>query len=375
MFEELKKKILKSSLLWSVILVIAGLGLAGWNAMDAFYAATGYVDFTKLAPDQIKSQLVDVNLTESFGCYLETRERNTKTGREKITDLYYLIPTGDIYATDWRYMSAKVPASYENRMETLSENTLSGQAASEPVLLSGKIKKLDAEEYSYFKSYLSQAGFSDEEIEEATIPYYINVFASKTSMNIVYIALFALGAFLLIFGIFRIAKVAGGSSLKKLHKDIAAAGYSEPMVDSDYRSARSFDKKGTLKIGRLMTYYISGSDARAIPNSKIMWAYQNTVTHRTNGVKTGTTYNVMIFDEITPKGHTFPVANESIAQDMLTLINTMFPWVVVGYSDELKKLYNKDRSQFLQLRYNTCEHIAAEPSATPAEDSPVGGQP
>ena len=29
MFEELKKKILKSSLLWSIILIIAGLGLAG----------------------------------------------------------------------------------------------------------------------------------------------------------------------------------------------------------------------------------------------------------------------------------------------------------------------------------------------------------
>ena len=55
MFEELKKKIMKSSLLWSVILIIAGLGLAGWNAMNAFYAATGYADFTQLAPDRIKS--------------------------------------------------------------------------------------------------------------------------------------------------------------------------------------------------------------------------------------------------------------------------------------------------------------------------------
>lgn len=375
MFEELKKKILKSSLLWSIILLIAGLGLAGWNAMDAFYAATGYVDFTKLAPDQIKSQLVDVNLAESFGCYLEAYERNTKTGQERITHLYYLIPTGDIYAADWCYMSVKVPARYESEMETLTENTLAGQAASNPVLLSGKIKKLDAEDSSYFKSYLRQAGFTDEEIDEMTLPYYINVFASKISMNVVYIALFALGAFLLFFGIFRIAKVAGGSSLKKLRRDISAAGYSESMVDSDYRGARSFDKKGTLKMGRLMTYYISGSDARAIPNNKMMWAYQNTVTHRTNGVKTGTTYNVMIFDEITPKGHTFAVANESIAQDMLTLINTTLPWVVVGYSDELKKLYNKERSQFLQLRYNTCEHIAAEPSAAAAEDSPVGGQP
>ena len=79
MFEELKKKILKSSLFGSVILIIAGLGLAGWFALDAFHAATGYVDFTTLTPDQIKSQLVETDLMYNFGCYLEAWEKNTKT--------------------------------------------------------------------------------------------------------------------------------------------------------------------------------------------------------------------------------------------------------------------------------------------------------
>ncbi len=253
----------------------------------------------------------------------------------------------------------------------MTENTYN-ELLSDPVSFSGKLKKLDEEEYGYFKEFFTEIGMTEAEFAESTIPYYFNAFASKTSMNIMYIALFSIGAVLLIFGIFRIAKVVGGGSLKKLRKDIAASGYSESMVESDYRNAKSFDKGGTLKVGRLMTYYINGSDARAIPNSKIMWAYQNTVTHRTNGVKTGTTYNVMIYDEFTPKGHEFTVANESIAQDMLSLINTMLPWVVVGYSDELKKLYNKDRSQFLQLRYNTCEHTAAE---TDSGDSATCGQP
>lgn len=38
MFEELKKKALKSTLAWSIILIIGGVVLAGWNAMDAFYS-------------------------------------------------------------------------------------------------------------------------------------------------------------------------------------------------------------------------------------------------------------------------------------------------------------------------------------------------
>ena len=372
MFEELKKKILKSSLFGSVILIIAGLGLAGWFALDAFHAATGYVDFTTLTPDQIKSQLVETDLMYNFGCYLEAWEKNTKTNITKTTHYYYIILTGDEYATDYRYMSVKVPASFGSKMDTITENTYNG-TTSTPLHLAGKIKKLDAEELSYFKSFLSEGGLTDADITESMLPYYIEVYGSPESMNVMFILLFSVGAFLLIFGIFRIAKVAGGSSLKKLRKDIANAGYTESAADSDYRNARSFDKKGALKIGRLMTYYINGSDARAIPNGKIMWAYQNTVTHRTNGVKTGTTYNVMIYDEITPKGHTFSVANESIAQDILNLLNTSFPWVVVGYSDELKKLYNKDRSQFLGLRYNTCEHTAVEPSVQ--DESATSGQP
>lgn len=232
MFEELKKKILKSSLLGSIILIIAGLGLAGWNAMDAFYAATGYVDFTQLAPEQIKSQLVEVDLTESLGCYLEAYETNTKTHQSRTTHYYYIILTGDANTLDYRFMSAKVPASFGNDMDTITEN-FTNQILSDPLYLCGKIKKLDAEEYGYFKEYLIELGLPEDEVAESTLPYYINCFASKTSMNVMYLLLFGVGAFLLIWGIARVVNAASGSSLKKLRKDIANAGYSESTIDSD----------------------------------------------------------------------------------------------------------------------------------------------
>lgn len=369
MFAELKSKILKSTIVVYLLIIIAGLGLAGWNALDAYYSVTGYVDFKQLTPEQIKSQLVKVDLTENFGSYMKAEEKNTKTGSRRTTDYYYVIWTGDDNATDWRYMTIKVPASYGSKMDEMAENTYA-EVMSDPITFYGKIKKLDNEEYTYFKDYMKEGGLTDADIETLTLPYYISAFKSPVSMNSMYIILFVAGMALLIWGIFLLAKVTGGSSVKKLRQDIAAAGYTEAAVESDYRAAQSYDKKGTLKVGRLMTYYIQGPNARAIPNSKMMWAYQTTVTHRTNGVKTGTTYNIMVFDEITPKGHTFAVANESIAKDILTQINATLPWVVVGYSDELKKLYNKDRSQFLQLRYNTCEHVAVDPVADqPTPDS------
>lgn len=361
MFAEFKSKILKGSILLCILSIVIGLGLAGWNAMDAFYSVTGYKDFTQLKPEEIKSQLVKVDLTENFGCFMEQRSKNTKTNAVKTTHLYYIIWTGDDNAEDWRYMAIKVPARYEKQMDAMTTNTYN-EIRSEAIPFTGKIKKLDDKEYSYFKDFLKELGMTDADISAMTLPYYID-YGSQGAMTALYVGLFGVGMVLMIYGIFRLAKSAGGSSLKKLRQDITAAGYTEAAVEADYRDAQSYDKKGILKVGRLMTYYILGSDARAIPNNKIMWAYQTTITHRTNGVKTGTTYNVMIFDELTPKGHTFAVANESISKEMLTQIATTLPWVVVGYSDELKKLYNKDRSQFLQLRYNTCEHTAVEPSA------------
>ena len=109
-----------------------------------------------------------------------------------------------------------------------------------------------------------------------------------------------------------------------------------------------------------MTYFILGADVRAIPNNKMVWAYMNTVTHRTNGIKTGTTYNVQIETE-GAGSFSIGMDKEQMALDMLQRINETLPWVVVGYSDELKTLYRKNYAEFLSLRYNTCEHYAVEP--------------
>lgn len=361
MFEELKKRTLKGTLAWSIILILVGIGLAGWNAMDAFHVVTGFVDFTALEPDEISNQVVKIELSNNLGgCYLEEYSKNTRTNVTTTTNYYYLITTGNDASTDWRIMSIKVPAKDGAQLDAILETLASG-GTPEPVTFYGKIKKLSSEDLYYFKSTFTSEGVSEEDIAADTLPYYISAFALPPAIaGGFYVVLFAAGVLLLIYGIYRIASAASGSALKKLHRDIADAGYTDASIEADFRSAKPFDKKGTLKVGKLMTYYTAGSIPRALPNAKMMWAYQNTVTHRTNGVKTGTTYNVMVYGETAPKGLTFPVANEAVAQDMLNHFNATLPWVVVGYSDELKKLYNKDRSQFLGLRYNTCEHTAVD---------------
>lgn len=361
MFESLKKKAFKKVLTSSIIFIIIGLALAIFMGKHAFYAVFGYATFEDLEPDQIHNQLVDMSVTQAFDSFMYEEEVNSDTGRRiSITAYYYAIYSGgENLDLDYAIMAVKVPSAYYDTMEDIADYYYENEDFySTPLHLSGEIKKMDKEELQYFKEYL---GFTDAEFNEYCIPYYVNVFRNKTSENIMAILIFGAGIVLIAVGIIRIMRFATGSSLKKLKEDLAAVGCSDATAESDYNSAVSYVKNGDIKIGRLFTYYMSGSSPRAIPNTKLIWAYQVTTTHRTNGIKTGTTYSVMLYVDDSRNSVTLHMPNESITLEALNKINQTFPWVVVGFSDELKKMFNKDRPQFMALRYNTVEHVAVEP--------------
>ena len=361
MLEELKKKSFKSSLVLSIILAIAGLAMAIWQAPNVFYVLTGYVQFESLEVDEIKNQLVRIDVDTVFDYYLEEYSENTKTHHRTTTNVYYITWTGDEYATDYRYITIKVPAKYQNRMDEIKHDT-ENSIYSSALTLSGKIKKLSAEDYGYFEEYfVDGVGFSQEDFESSTSPYYINVFVDPASQNGVYLVVFFGGIVLIAYSIFRMIKASTGGYLKNFQKSYLQAGYTEAAIDSDMNSAVNYLKKDTIKLGRLCIYDLQSTTPMAIPVNKILWAYQNTTTHRTNGIKTGVTYSINIYSEGRSKVQIISVPDETTAQNILQDIDSRYPWVVVGYTEDLKKMFFKDHNQFLQLRYNTVEHTTVEP--------------
>lgn len=353
MFESLKKKSLKSSLALTIILAVIGIALAAWFAVGTWYVVTGYVSFTELEPDEISNQWVALNLEDNWGSFAEATETNSNTNISKTVSLYYIILTGDDYSTDFRYMAVNVPADYRKTMDQMADNG----SYSDPVFLSGRIRKMDDDIYRYFKEYMLDGGLTEEEFEQYTIPYYIKVFPNERMENICTVAAFLSGVLLILLAVIRLVKAAGGGYLKKLKADIASIGISELSAESDWNTAAEISKG--VKVGRLFTYYMEGSKPRAIPNTRILWCYQNTTTHRTNGIKTGTTYSVMIWVDGWKNAANIGMPNEATAQAMLQRYSAQFPWIVLGYSDELRKMYNNNRAQFMQLRYNTMDHSAA----------------
>lgn len=322
-------------------------------------------NFEDLEPDEIKDQNVKVGVTVNIGCFREEWEENTSTHKRKTTYLYYVIPTGDeiaYYTDEYRYMAIKVPAKYKQQMEKITNDNLQQEFA-DPLYFVGHIRELGSAEYSSFKRAWRYAGETDEWIEENTIPYYIEVTGTSifTGSDVLYVILLVGAGLLVLWGVVRIIKATGGGYVKAFTKDIESAGYTETTAFSDLNRAFSFNGD-SIKVGRLLFFYgMNDTVPRAIPVSKILWAYQNTTTHRTNGVKTGTTYSLMIYVDGNKAATTINVPSEAVAQGVLQQMNIMYPWVVIGYSDEIKKIFNKDRAQFLQLRYNTVEHTVVEP--------------
>lgn len=352
MFESLKKKSIKNSLVLTILLAAVGIGLAAYFALGAWYVVTGYVPFVDLDPDEISNQWVALNLEENWGAFADYSETNSNTHRSKTISIYYIILAEDDYS-DFRYMAVEVPAAYEDRMEQMARRGAYGN----PLFLSGRIRKMDNDIYRYFKEFMMDGGLTDEEFEQYTLPYYIEVFPNEMYENIVTAAAFLLGVLLIALAVFRLVRAMNGSYLKKLKADIASIGVSEFSVESDWNMAVEICKG--IKVGRLFTYYMEGSKPRAIPNSKVLWIYQNTTTHRTYGVKTGTTYSIMIWVDGWKNAANLGMPNETTAQEMLKRFSAQFPWIIVGYSDELRQMYTKDRARFMQLRYYTVDHNAA----------------
>lgn len=351
MFDKLKKKSIKKSLVSVILLVLIGVVLIALEFSNFISLLNGHVKFESLAPDEINEDLiVDATINVNFGCFAEYYEENTDTHVTRTTDLYYVIWTGDEDDEDFRYMGIKVPVSDENAMEAMAEATYYYEEC-DPIEYSGAINKMNDEEYKYFKEYFLESGFTEDELDEWILPYYINVGALTGGSAVTVYVILGIGVLLVILGIIRLIMAITGGSLKTFKKELEAAGFSETDVEFDYEGATVFDEKNGIRIGRKLTYFMSGSKPHAIPNDKLVWAFQRTTTHRTNGIKTGTTYEVVL-NNYDKKEYHINVAKENISLEVLQYINQTMPWVVVGYNDDLNKLYRKDYQNFLGLCYN-----------------------
>lgn len=351
MFEQLKKNSVKKSLAPAILLLVIGLLLGGFQIPNVIALLKGHQQFEELTPYEIKSNMiVDVDLSVNLGAFIEEWEENTTTHVTKTTDMWYVIWTGyEDDMDDYRFMGIKVPASEISKMDAMCDAYYYGEYF-EPIRYSGTIQKMDKEELSYFEDFFLESGMTEAEMEDWLLPYYINVGALTGGSAITVWVFVVIGLILIAIGVLILILAMSGSKLKTFKKEMEAMGISENEVEYEYESSREFGKGTDIRIGRRLIFYMMGSTPHVLLKDKLVWAYQNTTTHRTNGIKTGTTYSVVL-NTIEKKTVHLGVASEAQAMNILQYISQDMPWAVVGYSDDIRRLYNGDFQNFLQMLY------------------------
>lgn len=351
MFEYLKKKSIKSSIPAFIIMLVIGLGLCAYQFSNVVSAIRGHAVLSEQKPENIKEgMVVDADIEANNGAFMEIY--NTTGGKKNTTALYYIISIDA--DNNPPYMAVRVPVSMEDDMEAMADNTFSGKF-SEPIHISGTVKEMNSSTQKYFISYMKEFGFTEQEVKDMMVPYYISHGKTGDMMNEMVYIIFGIGAVLTIWSIIYMFRVMQGSKLKKIRKEIADAGYSEEQVDADWASASEVLVNGVMKIGQVFTF-INDDVPHAVKKENLVWAYMKTTTHKTNGITTGTTYSVIMFTKDN-KEYPVGVKDESTARYVLDEMGKRMPWMLLGYDDELRRCYKRNINEFLDIRYNKVEKI------------------
>ena len=343
MFQELKSRILKKRLASIIILGVLGIicialftpkQLAKMNRKNIYYAKANEIAKTKEA----KIEIDKYNLYGIFS--VEEDSKRTKA-------YYCLVLIGD---DEPAFMAVKVDSKYESKLDKISDEYTdldNGIDSDERTVIKaeGTISRMSSEELRYFSQYIDQFEFDLDEYGIETCEYCLDGTKNDSSLFFIF-----LGIILVVIAVIMLILGLSGSGVKKLEKQLEETGM-KYAVEMDYASAVTMGKSRNMMVGNRFSYYIRGFKVDIIENDKIVWTYTKRIKHRTNGIPTGSTYSVLIYT-IDKKKKEIAFRNEAECNEVVDTYGRISQRIILGYTDELMTMYNRDFERFLSISYN-----------------------
>ena len=305
---------------------------------------TGGKNLQRMSGTELYNKIAYCDIDLVYDCFAEY-----VTSSGVVYD-YYVIPYGES-----GFIGICVPEEKAKQMDDICEATweyLVGDAKSpsQTVTVKGNVRPMDGDELYYYKEWFRAMEYSDSERQEVAADYVLEDGKFADGISPVRVYLMAAGSLILIiWSIVLLLKALSGKYLKDIKKDFEQSGVPESQIASDYQSARVINKD--IRIGRLFTYNAVSTSPRAYLNRNMAWIYMYRTKHYTNGLYTGSSYNVMIFAADGTNQIGDIAVKKKYSEQILEYYANNFPHMVVGYSDDLKRLYHNDHNAFLALRY------------------------
>lgn len=355
MIKEMKKTIFRNTLILVFVLLIAGIILtvvAFDGAVSVFGPKKNIYDASVKKIQNTDYAKIEIDKYNLYGCFTEEYSRTNNV--KKTTAYYCTVLVGD--DSDSRFMAVKVDAKYKDKLDKIEEEYTdldNGIDSDERtvVTVKGKLNKMDGQLYRYFKEFiLNYEYYTEEDIPFISINLCLEDegFSGKAVFFIIGVIGILLAIIILIYVL-----VTGG--VRKVKKQFQGMGPEElERIDNDYLNAACINKN--VRIGRYYTFIMSTMSGLVIKNDELIWAYTNKVQHRTNGIPTGTTYSVLVYD-VNGKSHSLPSKNEQMCQEILNRYSQISNRIIIGYDDEYMQLFRTDFKRFLSIAYNRIDNV------------------
>lgn len=351
MIKDLKAKSMKNIVGRIIIGVIALVVIAGIFVPSIIKMFSVPNDLATVPLDKLEGAYVQSEITAIYdNFYYYTEESD---GTEHIDINYYTIPIGteefcviglkdDFYSAETLYNE-----SYAYMYDEIDEITSTFN-------VTGTFEKMDSEVYEMYIQIFSENGYTQEEINRLALPYVLIVNQiGDFDKSTLYFSMVGM-VLLLLFILYHVIMAITGSNLSPIKKQITEMGSinGEEKMELDYTSA--FAVEGNLFIGQIFSFFTSGTKVYALKNSDIVWAYLEQITRRVYGIKTSVNKSLIIYDK-NKKKYTIAMKKEENVLAALNHYSNTHTNIVLGFNNQLKKLFKKDYDSFLTLAKSQSE--------------------
>ena len=357
MVETLKKKAKKSNTLrviFSIIGVIALLAITKFAIFDVITGPTR-MDITA-NPETYDGKYVTIDAENFLYDYIDHKTTTKKKYGGSTTSTngysYLVFQYVDDYEKEssvWYFYSIYLNKSRQREMEGKIQQTFdylndeSGKTAPPaPVTVTGVWNKMDAQTEQYFRSALTELGITESDIDQ----FYFYELDTKNigGMNApLFWCLMAVSAALVIFAILSFIGLFSNSYMKNIQHYLQQnTSISLSEIEGDFSQAHLISKH--VWIGKKWTIYMSGNKAKILANKDLIWGYYYYRSGRSS------VSEMRLFDK--SKSMSCISLSEKETKEALQFYMDEQPHMVIGYGSDLEKMYNKDFTAFMELKYN-----------------------
>ncbi len=357
MLETLRKKSRKSNIIRVILSVIAVVALLAISKFAIFDVITGPTKLDITAnPDAYEGTYVTIDAEYFLYDYVEHTTTTTRKYGGKTTSTngysYVAFQSVDNYEADtstWYFYSIYLDKSKQSSMnlkmdqafEYWSDET-GTVAPPDPITVTGTWTKMDSQMEQYFRSAMTELEVTEGEYDK----FYFYELDTKNIGGLnapLFWAVNAGAVALLLFAILSLLGLFSNAYIKNIHQYLQKDNTtSMAAIEADFNQARVIAKN--VWVGQKWTIYMDGAKAKILANKDLIWGYYYSRTGR-NSVSEMRLYT-------TAKKLYHISLSEKDTQEILKIYAAEQPQMVVGYTSELEKMYNKNYNGFLDIKYN-----------------------